>query len=117
MGVGDKRDRHPGTYGLIFLANVTRMPGRSRGEDKSASEREHEGEPHHERSPRCFSHAEFKCKPGPPRIGLNVRMERALSSEVAPVTEESGGPLDNFETLVEQHRPRIFRFILASLRN
>jgi RNA polymerase sigma-70 factor, ECF subfamily len=44
-------------------------------------------------------------------------MERALSSEAAPVTGENGGPLDNFETLVEQHRPRIFRFILASLRN
>ena len=29
----------------------------------------------------------------------------------------SGGPLDNFEELFEQHRPRIFRFILASLRN
>jgi RNA polymerase sigma-70 factor, ECF subfamily len=44
-------------------------------------------------------------------------MERALSSEVAPATEESDGPLDNFETFVEQFRPRIFRFILASLRN
>ena len=29
----------------------------------------------------------------------------------------SGDPLDNFEGLFEQHRPRIFRFILASLRN
>src|ERR1700733_15763973 len=44
-------------------------------------------------------------------------MERALSSEVTPITGGSGVPLDNFETLVEQHRPRIFRFILASLRN
>jgi RNA polymerase sigma-70 factor (ECF subfamily) len=61
--------------------------------------------------------AEIQCKPASPRIGLNVRMERALSSEVAPVTEGSGGRLDDFETLVEQHRPRIFRFILASLRN
>jgi RNA polymerase sigma-70 factor (ECF subfamily) len=44
-------------------------------------------------------------------------MERALSSEVAPVTVEDGGPLDNFEGLFEQYRPRIFRFILASVRN
>jgi RNA polymerase sigma-70 factor (ECF subfamily) len=44
-------------------------------------------------------------------------MERALSSEVAPAAEKSGGSLDNFETFVEQFRPRIFRFILASLRN
>ena len=39
--------------------------------------------------------------------GLHVRMERALSSEV----------MSDFDSLVEQHRPRIFRFILASLRN
>ena len=44
-------------------------------------------------------------------------MERALSSEVAPVSEGSVVPLDTFEALFEQHRPRIFRFILASLRN
>ena len=48
-------------------------------------------------------------------------MERALSSEVAtervaPENEVSG-PLDDFEALVEQYRPRILRFILASLRN
>jgi RNA polymerase sigma-70 factor (ECF subfamily) len=34
-------------------------------------------------------------------------MERALSSEV----------MSDFDALVEQHRPRIFRFLLASLRN
>jgi RNA polymerase sigma-70 factor (ECF subfamily) len=44
-------------------------------------------------------------------------MERTLSSEVASVTVASGGPLDNFEELFEQYRQRIFRFILASLRN
>jgi RNA polymerase sigma-70 factor (ECF subfamily) len=44
-------------------------------------------------------------------------MARALSSEVAQVAMVSGGPLDNFEGLFEQHRPRIFRFILASIRN
>src|SRR5271165_2497037 len=40
-------------------------------------------------------------------------MERALSSEVMPA---SGGIAD-FDSLVEQYRPRIFRFILASLRD
>jgi RNA polymerase sigma-70 factor (ECF subfamily) len=44
-------------------------------------------------------------------------MERALSSEVAPVTVGSGGPLGNFDEMFEQYRPRILRFILASLRN
>jgi RNA polymerase sigma-70 factor (ECF subfamily) len=44
-------------------------------------------------------------------------MERVLSSEVTPVAETGGGALDDFEVLVEQHRPRIFRFILASLRD
>ena len=44
-------------------------------------------------------------------------MERALSSEVAQVTTGSGRPLDNFEELFEQYRPKIFRFIPASLRN
>ncbi len=44
-------------------------------------------------------------------------MDRALSSEAASGTGESVGALDDFEALVEQHRPRIFRFILASLRD
>jgi RNA polymerase sigma-70 factor, ECF subfamily len=44
-------------------------------------------------------------------------MERALSSEVASVTVGNGGPLDNFEELFELYRPRIFRFMLASIRN
>ena len=43
-------------------------------------------------------------------------MYRTLSPEAAPVTE---GPaaLDDFEAVFEQHRPRVFRFILASLRD
>jgi len=57
------------------------------------------------------------CKPRDSQIGLTGWMERALSSEVAPEKVESGRPLDNFEELFEQHRPRIFRFIMASLRN
>jgi RNA polymerase sigma-70 factor (ECF subfamily) len=44
-------------------------------------------------------------------------MERTLSSEVAPAPAGRVEPLDDFEALVEQYRLRIFRFILASLRN
>jgi RNA polymerase sigma-70 factor (ECF subfamily) len=61
--------------------------------------------------------ARFSCKPREVRIGLTVQMETALSSEMASVAEASRSSLDDFEILVEQHRPRIFRFILASLRD
>ena len=49
-------------------------------------------------------------------------MERALSSEARPGTEQitstnGGGMAGEFETLVQQHRPRIFRFLLATLRD
>jgi RNA polymerase sigma-70 factor (ECF subfamily) len=52
-------------------------------------------------------------------------MERALSSEARPGTDRNhfgggdAGEFDkpSFDELVEQHRPRIFRFLLASLRN
>jgi len=49
----------------------------------------------------------YPCKLLAPQTGLHVRMERALSSEV----------MSDFDSLVEQYRPRIFRFILASLRD
>ena len=40
-------------------------------------------------------------------------MERALSSGAVAVAEG----MDDFDALVELYRPRVFRFILASLRN
>jgi RNA polymerase sigma-70 factor (ECF subfamily) len=40
-------------------------------------------------------------------------MERALSSGAVAIAEG----MDHFEALVELYRPRVFRFILASLRN
>jgi RNA polymerase sigma-70 factor (ECF subfamily) len=40
-------------------------------------------------------------------------MERALSSGAVALAEG----MEDFDALVEQYRPRIFRFILASLRN
>jgi len=45
-------------------------------------------------------------------------METGLSSSLARVAGEPyGDPLEDFDSLVEQHRPRIFRFLLASLRD
>jgi RNA polymerase sigma-70 factor (ECF subfamily) len=44
-------------------------------------------------------------------------MERALSSEATQTAGDNGGGLDDFDSIVGEHRPRIFRFILASLRN
>jgi RNA polymerase sigma-70 factor (ECF subfamily) len=45
-------------------------------------------------------------------------MERSRSSGLAPLTGESRpDPLEEFDSLVRLHWPRIFRFILASLRN
>jgi RNA polymerase sigma-70 factor, ECF subfamily len=45
-------------------------------------------------------------------------MERGLLPEPAPVAEEPcAGGLEDFDALVLLHRPRIFRFLLASLRN
>lgn len=44
-------------------------------------------------------------------------MSRTLVSEVAPVVEQTTGCLPDFDSLVHQHRPRVFRFILASVRD
>jgi RNA polymerase sigma-70 factor (ECF subfamily) len=45
-------------------------------------------------------------------------MERALSSgAVAVAADESNKGFEDFDALVELYRPRVFRFILASLRN
>jgi RNA polymerase sigma-70 factor (ECF subfamily) len=45
-------------------------------------------------------------------------MERGRSSGLAPVGNDSGSnEREDFDSLVRTHRPRVFRFILASLRN
>jgi RNA polymerase sigma-70 factor, ECF subfamily len=45
-------------------------------------------------------------------------MKRGLLNPTAPVVEElDTAGLDDFDSLVRQHRPRIFRFLLASLRD
>ncbi len=43
-------------------------------------------------------------------------MEQELSSAVSPPAQSHGG-IDDFDALVEAHRPRVFRFMLASLRD
>ena len=43
-------------------------------------------------------------------------MDKVSLSEAGPAAA-IGGSLDDFEALVERHRPRVFRFILASLRD
>ena len=45
-------------------------------------------------------------------------MERSRSSGLAPLASETpAGDCQDFDALVRLHRPRVFRFILASLRN
>jgi len=45
-------------------------------------------------------------------------MDRGLIQKSAPVADPPfEGGLNDFESLVRQHRPRIFRFLLASLRD
>src|SRR5262249_20960291 len=66
------------------------------------------------------------CKPRRPGSGLHIRMQTQLLSK-APSTQgiperttaNAGwaGELQDFDSLVKRHRSRIFRFLLASLRN
>jgi RNA polymerase sigma-70 factor (ECF subfamily) len=44
-------------------------------------------------------------------------MERSLVSNRAPAGEDCPADLQDFDSLVELYRPRIFRFLLASLRD
>jgi RNA polymerase sigma-70 factor, ECF subfamily len=58
------------------------------------------------------------CKPRRVEIGLHIRMERGRSSGQAAVAGETqGDELQDFDSLVRLHRPRVFRFLLASVRN
>ena len=56
VGMGDKWDRHPGTDGLIFRVDLPRPPAGPGGEDESARDRQHEGEPNSQRAPPRFPH-------------------------------------------------------------
>ena len=55
VGMGNKRDRHPGVDRLIFDAELPRPPAGPVGEDESARDRQHEGDSHSQRTP-SFSH-------------------------------------------------------------
>lgn len=45
-------------------------------------------------------------------------MEQRLSPGLAPIAGDApDGQMDDFNALVQLHRPRIFRFVLASLRD
>ena len=45
-------------------------------------------------------------------------MEKGLASEAAPVMEETcAAAEDDFDAVVQLHRPRVFRFIWASIRD
>jgi RNA polymerase sigma-70 factor (ECF subfamily) len=44
-------------------------------------------------------------------------MQRGRSLGLAPLGESATETLDDFDSLVRLHRPRVFRFILASLRD
>jgi hypothetical protein len=56
VGMGDKWDRHPGTDGLIFRADVPRPPAGPVGEDESARDRHHEGQPNSQGALPRFPH-------------------------------------------------------------
>ena len=62
-------------------------------------------------APPAFSAA---CKPRRSKTGLHIRMERGRA---VVADENRADGLEDFDTLVRTHRPRIFRFLLASLRN
>jgi len=54
------------------------------------------------------------CKPRAHEIGLHVRMERTLACGPCADAASTEG-LRDFDSVVRLHRPRIFRFMLASL--
>ena len=56
VGMGDKRNRHPGLDGLIFRADQPRLPAGPGGEYESASDGQDEGQPNRQCPPPCFSH-------------------------------------------------------------
>jgi len=56
VGMGDKWDRHPFMDGLSRRTELARLPASPGGEDDSARDSEHEGEPDSQRAPPRFSH-------------------------------------------------------------
>ncbi|MGA1996187.1 MAG: hypothetical protein ABSH45_10455 [Bryobacteraceae bacterium] len=56
VGMGDKWDRHPAKDGFIFRVDPPHLPAGPEGEDKSARDRQQEGEPNNQRAAAGFSH-------------------------------------------------------------
>jgi hypothetical protein len=56
VGMGDKWDGHPATDGLIFRADLPRVPAGPGGEDESTGDRQQKGEANSQRTPPRFSH-------------------------------------------------------------
>ena len=56
VGMGDKWDRHPAMDGLIFGADLPRVPAGPGGEDESTGDRQQEGEANSHSAPPRFSH-------------------------------------------------------------
>jgi hypothetical protein len=56
VGMGDKWDGHPAMDGLIFRADLPRMPAGLVGEDESARDRQQKGEPNNQHALPRFSH-------------------------------------------------------------
>ena len=56
MGMGDKWDRHPAADGLIFGADLPRVPAGPGGEDESTGDRQQESQANSHGAPPRFSH-------------------------------------------------------------
>jgi len=56
VGMGDKRDRHPGADGLIFRADPPRVLASPVGEEEGSGDRQQEGEANSHSAPPRFSH-------------------------------------------------------------
>jgi len=74
--MGDKWERHPGMDGLIGRVDLARPPSGPGGEDESAPQRQHEGQPDKQRAPPRFSHnsilAGSRSPPSPPARKLQA---------------------------------------------
>jgi hypothetical protein len=56
VGMGNEWDRHPGTDGLIYRADMPHLPAGPVGEADGAHDRHHEGDPNRQRALPRFAH-------------------------------------------------------------
>jgi len=67
VGMSNKRDRHPSVDRLICRAHLPRPPAGPGGEDESACDRQHEGEPNSQCALPRFPHNSNIAKAGEKR--------------------------------------------------